>query len=134
MKTFPLQIVTPEGCFFDGEVQMLRLRTIDGDAAVLADHMQYATAIGMGECRIVLPDDTERRAACCGGLLVAAGQVRVVAATFEWAEEIDVPRAQAAQQRAQAALDAGVQDPLEKAACKERLTRAGVRLRVAQER
>ena len=82
MKTFPLQIVTPEGNFFDGEAQMIRLRTVDGDVAILADHMQYATAIGMGECRIVLPDDTERRAACCGGLLVAAGQVRVVAATF----------------------------------------------------
>ena len=134
MKTFPLQIVTPEGSFFDGEAQMIRLRTVDGDVAILADHMQYATAIGMGECRIVLPDDTERRAACCGGLLVAAGQVRVVAATFEWAEDIDIPRAEAAQQRAQAALDAGVTDPLEKAACKERLTRAGVRLRVAQER
>lgn len=133
MKTFPLQIVTPEGSCFDGEAQMIRLRTIAGDVAVLAGHTQYATAIGMGECRIVLPDDTERRAACCGGLLTVNGGARVVAATFEWAEEIDVPRAQAARQRAQAALDAGVTDPLQKAALKERLTRAEVRLRVAQE-
>lgn len=132
MKTFPLQIVTPEGSFFDGEVQMIRLRTIDGDVAVMADHMQYATAIGMGECRIVLPDDTERRAACCGGLLVASGTVRVVAATFEWAEDIDEARAENAWQRAQTALEAGVEDPLQKAALKERLARAGARLRVVR--
>ena len=37
MKTFPLQIVTPEGSFFDGEAQMIRLRTIDGDIHLFTD-------------------------------------------------------------------------------------------------
>ena len=131
MRSFTLQIVTPEGGRFDGEAQMIRLRTIDGDVAVMAGHVPYATAVGVGECRVVLPDGAERRAACCGGLFSVGSTVRLIASTFEWAEDIDTARAQAAQERAQAALDAGGNDPAQKAALQESLRRAALRLRVA---
>ncbi len=132
MRPFTLQIVTPEGSRFEGEAQMIRLRTIAGDVAVMAGHVPYATAVGVGECRVVLPDDSERRAACCGGLFSVSDTVRLIASTFEWAEDIDTARAQAACQRAKDALAAGVSDPAQASALQERLRRAELRLRVAE--
>ena len=47
------------------------------------------TALGMGEARITDEAGQVRRAACIGGMLsVLNGQVRLVATTWEWAEDI----------------------------------------------
>ena len=39
MSTFHLQIVTPDGGFFDGEAEKLIVRAIDGDVCILARHL-----------------------------------------------------------------------------------------------
>ena len=46
MSTFHLQIVTPDGGFFDGEAEKAHLRAIDGDVCILARHSPYVTALG----------------------------------------------------------------------------------------
>ena len=96
MSTFHLQIVTPDGGFFDGEAERVSVRTIDGEAAVLGNHIPYVTALGTGEARVVVDGQTRRAAASGGMLAVTPGHVRVVATTFEWAEDIDVERAKRA--------------------------------------
>ncbi len=133
MNTFPLQIVTPDGSFFDSQAAMIRLRTIEGDVAVMAGHLPYVTAIGIGECRVQLPDGSDRYAACCGGLLSVGDAVRVVAGTFEWADQIDISRARTAYERARQKLDsfAPETDPVLIANAQEHLKRAQNRLRVA---
>ena len=89
MTTFHLTVVTPDGCAFDGQAERVVCRAIDGDLAILAKHGDYCTALGMGEAHIVDADGQRRRAACMGGLLsVLDGEVRLVATTWEWAEEI----------------------------------------------
>ena len=93
MSTFHLQIVTPDGQFYDGEANKVLTRTIDGDVCILARHSDYVTALGMGTCIVEL-DGKRRKAACTGGMLsVIKGEVRIVATTFEWADQIDVERA-----------------------------------------
>ena len=88
MSTFHLQIVTPDGGFFDGEAEKLIVRAIDGDVCILARHSPYVTALGTGEARVTI-DGKRRRAACAGGMLaVTKDNVRLVATTFEWAEDI----------------------------------------------
>ena len=49
MKTFPLHIGTPDGLLFEGNVEKVICRTITGDLAILADHCNFCTALGMGE-------------------------------------------------------------------------------------
>lgn len=94
MNTFHLQIVTPDGQVYDGPAARVLCRTIAGDVCILPRHCDYITALGMGEARVTLEDGTVRRGACIGGMLtVRAGQVRLVATTFEWAEDIDKARA-----------------------------------------
>ncbi|MCD8355284.1 MAG: ATP synthase F1 subunit epsilon [Clostridia bacterium] len=130
MSVFHLKIVTADGKFFDGEAERVLVRTIDGDVCILAKHMPYMTALGMGECRVTGSDGETRRAACMGGLLsVMNDEVTLVATTFEWAEDIDVSRAERARQRAEELLQKHIEArdlELAQAKLKRALTRIQV--------
>ena len=105
MAAFHLQVVSMDGMIFEGNVQKIMLRTIDGDIAILARHTNYCTAIGMGTAHILLEDDSERKAACIGGMIsVMNGECRVIPTTWEWSDEIDVDRAEAAKKKAEQRL------------------------------
>lgn len=131
MTLFQLQIVTADGLFFDGEAESLLVRTIDGDVCILARHIDYVTALGLGEARVTV-EGKVRRAACMGGMLaVTNGRVRVVASSFEWKEDIDVARAQNALERAQATLNSNASEE-DKRFADAALKRAQIRLRIAQ--
>lgn len=130
MNTYHLQIVTPDGKQYDGPAEKTIVRTVQGEVCVLARHMDYVTPLGMGEARITI-DGTVRRAACIGGVLTVAGdQVRIIATTFEWAEDIDLARAQGAFDRAKAALAGDLTDN-DREIMDSRLKRAMIRVKVA---
>lgn len=100
MTQFPLKIVTPDGLIFDGMAEELIVRSTGGDVAILARHVNYVTPLGMGRA-VVVTNGQRRTAACIGGLLsVVDGEVTLVPTTFEWAEKIDLERAEAAYRRA----------------------------------
>ena len=104
---------------------------IDGDLAILAKHGDYCTALGMGEAHIVDADGQRRRAACMGGLLsVLDGDVRLVATTWEWAEDIDQARAEASKKRAEEILARKNLNDREYELAQARLKRALVRTSV----
>ena len=130
MSTFHLQIVTPDGASYDGTAEKLIVRAIDGDVCILPRHSPYVTALATGEARVTV-DGKKRRAACAGGMLaVRADSVRLVATTFEWAEEIDAQRAQNAKERAEEQLRAAKSDA-ETQKAEARLKRALTRLKVS---
>ena len=130
--TFSLQIVTPDGEAFNGQAERVCCRTIDGDVAILARHCDYCTAIGMGEAHVVVDGQT-RRAACMGGMLtVLNGAVRLVATTWEWADQIDADRAEASRARAEKTLARQDLDARELELAQARLKRALVRTSVAR--
>ena len=132
MSSFHLQIVTPDGEFFDGQAQRVKVRTISGDVAILDRHIPYVTALGTGEASIITEDGTVRRAAASGGMLSVTPEiVRVVATTFEWAEDIDVERAKRARESAEAAIRQET-DPNQLELAKARLSRANARLKAAE--
>ena len=125
--TFHLQIVTPDGGFYDGEAEKLIVRAQGGDVCILPRHAPYVTALGIGEAVVVLPGDQRRKAACAGGMLSVTGDdVRLVATTFEWAEDIDKARAQKAEEKARQKMEQakdGVELELAKAKLYRALTR-----------
>ena len=131
MKDFPLTIVTPDGLAFDGEAESLLVHTTEGDVEILRGHMDYIAAVDVGEAR-VLADGKARKASCSGGFLsVCKGEVRLVAVTFEFAENIDEKRALAAKERAEHAI-ANAKDRQEKKIAEAKLMRALNRLRVVR--
>jgi F-type H+-transporting ATPase subunit epsilon len=105
MRTFHLEIVTPDGLSYDGEAQSLLVHTTDGDVEILRGHTDLIAPVAIGRARILDAEGKARLASCAGGFLsVSGGEVRLVAVTFEFAEDIDVNRAKAAKERAELAL------------------------------
>ena len=103
MTTFHLTVVTPDGCAFEGQAERVVCRAIDGDIAILAKHGDYCTALGMGE-----------------------------ATTWEWAEQIDHTRAEAAKKRAEEILARKDLDRREYEMAQARLKRALVRTSIKE--
>jgi len=131
MNVFPLQIATPDGLLFSGNVERIKCRTVTGDLAILAGHCNYCTALGMGEAYIQLEDGTRRTAACIGGMLsVMDGSCHLLATTWEWKEDIDKERALSAKERAEARLAQANIDEKEFRIATAKLNRALVRLSV----
>ena len=130
MATYHLQIVTPDRLVYDGEAERVILRTVRGDVCILAKHIDYAAPLGTGEAKVVFEDGNERIAACSSGLLsVSGGEVRVMATTFEWADEIDLERAEKTRAAVEQKL-ASQQSEADQAMLEAKLKRALVRIQV----
>ena len=131
MTPFPLKIVTPDGLLFDGEAEEILVRTTSGDVAILAGHINYVAPLGMGRA-VVISGGNRRTAACIGGMLsVVDGAVTLVPTTFEWAESIDLSRAEASLQRADKILHDKASSDTDLRLAEARLRRALVRKSVA---
>ncbi len=131
MSTFRLQIVTPEGCPFDGQAEALRLCTSEGYVSIRAHHADYIATLSIGTLTLTA-DGNSKDAACGGGFLtVENGNVRLVATSFEYADEIDVLRAENAKARAEKLL-AESKEAKDIELAKVRLARALNRLKIAK--
>lgn len=129
MKSFKLKIATPDGLEFEGEVESLLVRTAEGDAEILAGHTDFLSALGTGRARIMVSGE-KRFASSSGGFVsVKNGEVSMVCTTFEFADEIDINRAKAAKEKAEAAL-ASAKDKKAEALLKAKLARAASRINV----
>ena len=127
MTPFPLKIVTPDGVQYDGQAEELIVRTTSGDMGILAGHINCVAPLGMGRATIVMAGK-RRYAACIGGMLsVLNGSITLLPTTFEWAENIDVSRAEASYDRAKQTLDNKQASDTELRLAEARLKRALVR-------
>ena len=102
MASFHLQITTADGMEFDGQVDRLVVRTTEGDVGIMRGHVDYLAALkDVSEMRITTGNEV-RTAALSGGFVSVTKDItRVNATTLEWADEIDVKRAEASAARAQ---------------------------------
>ena len=131
MTAFPVKIVTPDGLRYDGTAEEIIVRTTTGDLGILAGHINCVAPLGMGRATLIV-DGKRRNGACIGGMVsVVDGAVTVVATTFEWAEDIDLPRAESAYDRAQAVLASKDSSDTDIRLAQARLRRALVRKSVA---
>jgi F-type H+-transporting ATPase subunit epsilon len=131
MTPFSLKIVTPDGIRFDGQAEELIVRTTTGDMGFLAGHINCCAPLGMGRATVVV-DGVKRYGACIGGMVsVIDGAVSLVPTTFEWAEDIDLARAERSKERAQAVLDNKTAMNTDIILAKAKLRRALVRKSVA---
>ena len=132
MKPFELKIVTPDGVRYDGQAEELVVRTTSGDLGILGGHINCVAPLGMGQAMMVA-DGKKRYAACIGGMIsVMDNTVSVVATTFEWADSIDVARAEKSEQRANKILKDKDASKTELSMAEARLKRALVRKSVAK--
>ena len=104
MKEFHLEILTPDGLAYEGMVESLLVHAVDGDVEFLAGHVDYITILGIGRARIKIAGKDKFASVSGGFVTVTAGEVKLIATTFEFAENIDLERAQNAKARAKEIL------------------------------
>ena len=134
MTPFSLKIITPDGVQFDGTAEELVVRTTTGDVGILAGHINFVAALGMGEAMVKL-DGKRRFGACIGGMVsVVNGAVTLLPTTFEWSDAIDTDRANASRQRAESVLQNKDASSVDIQLAKARLKRALIRSSVANKK
>ncbi len=131
MRAFNIEIVTPDGLEYSGEAESLLVRTTEGDVEILAGHTDFLASLSTGTARLII-DGKKRLASTSGGFLsVKGGKVRMCATTFEFAEDIDLKRAEDAKARAEAALSMA-KDEREMRIARAKLMRAASRIKAAK--
>ncbi len=85
MSTFLLNITSPEGRMFSDEVEMLTVRGVEGDLAILAGHIPFVTTLKPCDCKVVLGDGSEKIGTADGGILtVSSEQTTLLSGSFQW--------------------------------------------------
>ena len=98
---FHLDIVTPHRQFFSEEVEMVIVRGMEGDLAILEGKSPIITPLKIGKIRIV-QEGVEMVAAVVDGYIsVIDNKTTIVTEAAEWPSEIDVDRAKKAKERAE---------------------------------
>ena len=86
MKTYLLNISSPDGKIFSGQVVSIILRGVEGEFAVLADHVPFITNVRPGMCVVEFDDGTVKEGQTEGGMItVGKDEVTFLTAgvTFE---------------------------------------------------
>ena len=69
MATFPIEVMTPEGPAFKGEVEMISTRTAIGSLGIKANHQPIMTMLEVSELRLHMEDGEVQRYAQAEGYL-----------------------------------------------------------------
>lgn len=103
-KTFNLQIISPTRVFFDGDAEMVEMKTTEGEIGVLAGHIPLTVVLEPGILRIKQADGKKEAALHDGFVKITKNKVTILAESCEWPDEIDINRAEEAKMRAERRL------------------------------
>ena len=136
-RTLQVEVVTPDGQVYAGDVAMVVLPGVDGELGVLPRHQPLVTLLAIGETRIrTMDDEWDYIASGIGYAQVLFDKVLVVVDHGERAGGIDVSRAEEAQRRARERMresgDLGAQAEIDYFRAEQALKRAENRLHVAR--
>jgi F-type H+-transporting ATPase subunit epsilon len=123
-----VELVSPERVAFSGEAKSVIARVADGDIAFLSGHIPFVGTLQTHPVRVLGEDGGEQIIAVHQGFVQFSNdRVTILSDVCELSEDIDVPRAQAAKERAAELLRADAND----AEAQGALRRAEVRLEAA---
>ena len=131
MATFNLQIVTPDKPFYNDDVDMLVVRTTEGDVGILKGHTDYVASLDIGNIKIK-KDGVFKEATIAGGFIqVDKEKTTILTEAAEWPTEIDVERANKAKDLAETIITRKISD-IEMDMAEIRLKKAINRIKTAQ--
>lgn len=107
---FRLDVVTPEGVLFSEMVSLVQYKGPLGYTTVMKDHASMMTIMDFSMLRYIKDGEEHYLSVGQAYLEVEKNVVIVLTSTMEKAEEIDVERAKAAEQRARDRLEGRVPD------------------------
>jgi F-type H+-transporting ATPase subunit epsilon len=105
-STFEVEVLTPEGEVFRGDVRQVSTRTAGGEIGILANHAPLLAALKPTELRLQISDsETRRYAQAHGWLQVFGNQARLLVEEALTPEELDAASLQEQLDDAQRRLD-----------------------------
>jgi F-type H+-transporting ATPase subunit epsilon len=109
-KKLNLKIITPSKILIDEEVEAVFSTSVDGEFGIMPDHIPLMTSLGFGVTKFI-QNNQPKYAVTLGGIFqVENNNVTILTDCAELGEEIDLPRAKAAKERAEARLGTGFKD------------------------
>ena len=94
-KSFSIEAITPSGTAFSTTAEFLKLRTVNGDIGIMADHMPLVTELSYGEMIVKQEKGEEVRYYIDGGFMeVNKERVLILGDEIIESSQIDIERAQ----------------------------------------
>lgn len=126
-----LKIITHDKVVFDGDVDEIYTKGVDGEFGILKNHIPIISALDIGATKLVQSDKCRYFVTIGGVFQFKDNEATILTDVAEAGEDIDVTRAKAAKERAEARLaDKTAKVDTKRAECS--LARALERLKVAQ--
>lgn len=127
-----LEIVTPSGKIFNDEIVSCTIPGTNGQFQILKDHAALISAVDIGSVKIELPDSKPTYLTVAEGFCeVKDNSIELIAESAEFAQEINVDRAEFAKKRAEDRL-ASQNENVDMARARLALLRSLNRLKVSQ--
>ena len=132
MSTFNLDVVTPTRDLEEMVVSYVRCPGLDGSFGIMANHQDGIFSLDIGEIMIKTKSETKYLSTSGGFAEIVNDGVTILVETVESASDIDIPRAEAALQRARDRKSSSDKENLDQVRLESALSRALIRLRVVK--
>ena len=130
-KKLTLKVITPTRILLETQCDAIYSTSVDGEFGVLVGHLPMTTTLGVGYTKYII-DGKENYLTTLGGIFqIENDNVIILSDTAELGEEIDVAKANAEKQRAEALLAEHTKDEANMTAAQVSLAKALARLKVA---
>lgn len=130
-RDFRLEVISPDRIFFDDTVDMVELRTTEGDIGILKGHIPLTAIVAPGIMKIKMSGGEKEAALHDGFIEILKDRVVILAESCEWPEEIDINRANEAKLRAERRLK-GADGEINESRAEMSLRRALTRIELGQ--
>jgi F-type H+-transporting ATPase subunit epsilon len=132
-KSFKLEVITPSKLFYKGDVEIVIVRTLEGEEGFMADHSWACKLLDVGELWFREAGAQEYKvAAIAGGYIDIKDYIIIVTDAAEWPEDIDVARAKLEKERAENWLKSPSQNDSEIARAKIAIAKSLTRMNVKE--
>lgn len=131
-KSFHLEILTPYGRYFDGDVIFINVFSEKYNLGIYADHAPLISTVDI--CKMTIRTDNEEYVYAVGGgvIKIDKEKVTLLLNSVERSDEIDVSRAQAAKQRAEERLNSPSKEDVDVNRAKIALLKALNRINIVE--
>ena len=102
-RSVKLEIITPSKMFYEGDVELVIVRTLEGDEGFMYGHAWACKLLAIGELCIQekgAGKNDFKIAAVAGGFIDVKDSIIIYTDAVEWMEDIDVKRAEEEKERA----------------------------------
>ena len=130
-KKIHLKIITHEKIVYENDVDEIYSPGINGEFGVLYNHIPFMTTLKIGVTKVFTDGKPEFISTLGGIFEVKNNNVVILADEAERGNDIDIPRAKLAKERAEARLG-NAKDKKERARAQKAIARALARLKAAR--